>query len=405
MADDVARAVLRNNYQQSLSLSLAERDGIADIGPSARLVRALEARGLLDRRLEGLPSDRAIAERQQAGRPFTRPELAVLSSYAKIALLHDLLASPVPDDAYMRFLLADYFPPALRARFPAEIDAHRLGREIVATTLTNGLVNRLGAATPLRLSDETARPIAETAFAFMAAREVLGLADLWARIDALDGLVASAVQLDLYGRLRAGLRSVIAYYLRDGETARDLAGVVTRHKAAMTEIAGAGPDGALPASIGAAAIAVAESLIGAQVPADLARDVAYLPLAMELPAIADTARAAGIPVVAAAARWLAIGERFGLDRILAGTRGLRPVDDYDRLAIAGAEAALADARRRIVLSMPAGTADPARWLDERQSRIERATRDLGQIAAGDLTIARLTVAASRLGDLARDVAS
>ena len=93
MTDDVAAASLRNNYQQSLALSLAERRSLRDLPDYPLLMRALEARGLLDRPLEALPSDEELLERARAGRGLNRPELAVLLSYAKIALSQDLLAS------------------------------------------------------------------------------------------------------------------------------------------------------------------------------------------------------------------------------------------------------------------------------------------------------------------------
>ena len=405
MSDDVARAVLRNNYQQSLALSLAEKNALTDSGANRALMQALSARGMLDRDLEALPTDAEIAERQRTGRGFVRPELAVLSSYAKIALLHDLLASTVPDDPYMQFLLIDYFPPALHAPFRSEIEAHRLGREIIATTLTNGLVNRLGPAIPLRLAEEAARPVSETAYAFMAARSVFDLTDLWARIDALDGVVAGAIQLDLYMRVQAVLRSTVAHFLRDGATARDLAVVITRHRAALAEL---GPALATvaPERARRRMADIEAGLTAAGVPADLATMIGRLDLIVDSPAIAEAAREARCPVPMAAAAWLAIGERFRLDRIVAAARDLHAQDDYDRLAIAGAEAAIADARAVIARAALTGSSDAslglAAYVAANRERVERTERDLAAIAdAGEMTVSRLAVAAARLTDLAR----
>ena len=93
MTDDVAAASLRNNYQQGLALSLAERRSARELADYSLLMRMLEARGLIERPLEALPSDIELQERARAARGLTRPELAVLLSYAKIALQHDLLES------------------------------------------------------------------------------------------------------------------------------------------------------------------------------------------------------------------------------------------------------------------------------------------------------------------------
>ena len=98
-----------------------------------------------------------LQERARAGRGLTRPELAVLLSYAKIALQHDLLESAVPDEPQLESWLTGYFPPLLRERFAADIDKHSLRREIIALGLTNAIVNRGGPAMAVRLADETRR--------------------------------------------------------------------------------------------------------------------------------------------------------------------------------------------------------------------------------------------------------
>ena len=101
MTDEVGALVLRNNYLQTLALSLAQRRGATDNGFLARLMQSLERRSLLERAVEFLPDDVVIAERTRRGQPFTRPELAVLLAYAKLTLYDDLLATSVPDDPYL----------------------------------------------------------------------------------------------------------------------------------------------------------------------------------------------------------------------------------------------------------------------------------------------------------------
>ncbi len=91
MTDEVAALVLRNNYLQTLALSLSQRRGMEDFGFLQRLMQTLEARSLLDRAVEYLPDDMALAERRRRLLPFTRPELSVLLAYAKLTLYDDLL--------------------------------------------------------------------------------------------------------------------------------------------------------------------------------------------------------------------------------------------------------------------------------------------------------------------------
>ena len=123
MTDEVGTLVLRNNYLQTLALSLAERKGLAETGFLTRLMQSLEQRGLLDRAVEFLPDDVAIAERTRRGQPFTRPELAVLLAYAKLTLYDDLLATSVPDDPYLARELSQYFPHEVRDKFPDSVES------------------------------------------------------------------------------------------------------------------------------------------------------------------------------------------------------------------------------------------------------------------------------------------
>ncbi len=407
MADDVAATVLRNNYQQSLALSLAERREARDLGRISRLIRELDARSLIDRRLESLPDDHELAERVREGRGLTRPELAIILSYAKIALLHDLLASDVPDDPYLGGLLTDYFPTALRERYAGDIANHRLRREIVATALTNGLVNRLGPAGPLTIADVACRPVTDVAFAFTAARSTLGLAALWARIDALDGTIPGDVQLGLYERVGQGLVVAATHFLRDGVAANPLSETIARCGNGRATIVGAA-DRIFPAPVVERLAREAARLVAHGVPADLASDVVRLAVLVETPAIVTTADRSGATVEDTARAYLDIASYLRIDEIVARAQELAPADDYERLAIGGAVASLGDAHRRLAASLldkrRGRTVSPGDWLAACGSLADRAQRDLEAIAAAkEMSVARLVVASARLAGLAQAI--
>src|SRR5262245_48464315 len=189
MTDEVARLVLRNNYQQTLALSLAQRRGLEDLGFQQRLMQTLEQRGQLDRALEFLPDDMEIAERRRRAQALTRPELAVLLAYAKLALNHDLLESSVPDDPYLGRELGRYFPKTLGERFPDALDRHRLRREIIVTQLANSMINRGGPALVVRIADQTGASADRIAAAFAAVRDSYGMTGLNTEIDTLDSRI------------------------------------------------------------------------------------------------------------------------------------------------------------------------------------------------------------------------
>ena len=144
MTDDVEHHVLRDNYLQTLALTLTEANAPALLDAHARLMRAMERRGRLDRAVEFLPDDEALAQRAAAMRGLTRPEIAVLLAYVKNGFYAELLTSDLPDLPELREELLHYFPPRLRDLAPDTLVAHRLKREIIATFVANALVNRMG---------------------------------------------------------------------------------------------------------------------------------------------------------------------------------------------------------------------------------------------------------------------
>ena len=405
MSGDVAAAVLRNNYQQSLAISLAERRSAEDIGPLSRLIRQLEADGVLDRGLEALPDEHALAERQRARLGMTRPELAVLLSTAKIDLLRHLLATDVPDSPAFAPLLIEYFPQALRERFAGDLANHRLRREIVATTLTNGLVNRLGPTGTMQLRDASGRPLADVVFAVMAARRMLGLGSVWQAIDALDGRIAGATQLDLYEEARRAICQTAEAIL--ATPLGPLADAGTSLEAITAEIRALG-DGALPSAVASRIASEMAARTAKGVPSELAADLARLEVLAETPAVAAIAGEAGVTVARAAAARLELNVALGLDGLDRRARALVPADDDERAAIAAAREALATAGRRLAIALlasaPAEPISPPRvahWLSSVGIGAGQALSELNRIAASPtMTLARLTVAAGHVGRLA-----
>ncbi|WP_343897999.1 NAD-glutamate dehydrogenase, partial [Craurococcus roseus] len=153
MTDEVARLVLRDNAEQSLAVSLEERAAPADALPAqAALMQRLEAAGVLDRSVAGLPDAATMTARVAAGDALTRPAVCALLPLAKLWLNEAIEAGPLPDDPAFAPVLATYFPAPLRERYADAIARHRLRRDLVATAVTNGVANRLGCAGLARLA-------------------------------------------------------------------------------------------------------------------------------------------------------------------------------------------------------------------------------------------------------------
>ncbi|ANW06031.1 NAD-glutamate dehydrogenase [Bradyrhizobium icense] len=404
MTDEVGTLVLRNNYLQSLSLSLAERKGVADNGFLARLMQSLERRGLLDRAVEFLPDDVAIAARTQRGQPFTRPELAVLLAYAKLTLYDDLLVTSVPDDPYLTGELSKYFPHEIRDKFPDSIKHHRLRREIISTNLANAVINRGGPTCIGRLIDETDADVSTIAMAFVAVEESYGLERLNNAIDALDTRINGQVQLGLYAAIQDLLLSRMVWYVRNVDFKTGLHAVISRFGPSIREIA-AGLDNALPQDLQAGRSKRRQDLIDAGVPTDLAEELADLDALISAPDIVTVAERTTRAIGDAATTFFAAEADFHLNPIIVAARSVPANDHFERLAIDRAVDQIAAAERKLAADMlttgQCGRQAAEIWLAA-HPEATRIRRSVEEIAVSGLTLAKLTVTANLLGDLVKD---
>jgi glutamate dehydrogenase len=195
MTDEVGELVLRNNYHQTQAISMMEELSGPRLGSKQHFISVLENEGLLDRELEFLPSDEELTDRRKRGGRLTRPELSVLLSYSKIRLYEQLLASDITEDPYLSGELIRYFPVPLQEKYSEYMKEHRLKREIIATQVTNSLINRMGASFTLRMYEDTGAEPAEIAKAFTVAREVFKAREFWKKIEKLDNRVSADLQI------------------------------------------------------------------------------------------------------------------------------------------------------------------------------------------------------------------
>jgi glutamate dehydrogenase len=404
MTDEVAALVLRNNYQQTLALSLAERRGLEDLGFQQRLMHILETRGELDRAVEYLPDEMELADRRRRSQALTRPELAVLLAYAKLSLDHELQQSSVPDDPYLARELLRYFPRAVAEKFPDAIDQHRLRREIVATQLTNSMINRGGATLIVRIADQTGASAASIAAAFAAVRGSYDMIALNTAIDTLDNKISGRLQLELYQAVQDLLLDRLVWFLRNVDLNEGLDSIVTHYREGTSAVEAA-LDAALPEAAAAARRAREDELKTQGVPDALARRLATLPALASAPDIVMVADRTGQNIAEVAATYFATEAFFRLDAIVGAARGIVISDYFDRLALDRALDSIGDAERRLTAAMAgngaAGTPAVEAWVAPRRAEVDRIRMSVHEIANSGLTLSKLSVAASLLGDLVK----
>jgi glutamate dehydrogenase len=402
MTDEVAALVLRNNYLQTLALSLAERRGMQDFGFLQRLIQSLETRGLLDRGLEYLPDDMQLEERRRRMQPFTRPELAVLLAYAKLSLYEELLESAVPDDPYLGRELARYFPKAIAEKYPDALEHHRLRREIIATQLANSMINRGGPSLIVRIADQTGASLAAIASAFAATRDSYDLTALNAAIDDLDDKVSGKLQLDLYVEVQNLLLDRLVWFLRAVDFSKGLAEVVVHYRDGIAAVGGSLEE-SLSQDLRTARDARRRELIAAGLPEALAARFADLRVLVAAPDVVLVADRSRNPVDRVAATFFTVAAFFGVQRLRGAD--IPAADYFDRLALDHARDVIGDAERKLTAAVleGGGWGAPAveAWAAKHKAEVDRVRSAIGAMASSGLTVSKLAVAASMLEDLTR----
>ena len=403
MTDEVAALVLRDNYLQTQALSIAEAQAVSRINEHVFLIRSLERSGLLNRQLEFLPSEEALADRRAAGKGLTRPELAVVFAYAKMDIYDSLLNSDVPEDSYLATELQDYFPKPLQRRYKDLMPQHRLRREIIATAITNSLVHRMGPTFTHRLREETGASAAAIARAYTIAREAFGMRALWAEIEALDNQVPASVQTAMYVQISRLLKHATQWLLDRPENSADIAKAVAHFAPGIASLTSVLPEVVGPVESLRLDEAVAQ-FVDLGVPATLARRVASLRSLYAALDIADIAEKQSADVRSVALAYFHIETRLDIGWLREEVEKL-PVDGHWQAIARGTlrDNLYAQQRRitALALRQHKKNADPVEtaeaWLAERDARVQHAARVLADMrTAGTLDFATASVAVQEI---------
>jgi glutamate dehydrogenase len=331
MTEELAQAVLRDNYVQSLAVSLLERDAAARLDEHANFMRLLERDGLLSRAVEYLPDDEGLKERRATARGLTRPELSVLLSYSKISLFEAAAQSEVPDDPFFDRDLLSYFPEQMVKQYRDVLLRHRLRREIIATILSNAVVNRMGFAFVHRFAEDHGIARAQVVKAYAMAHEIYRGDRYWLPIQALDLKVPADTQLRLFGRAIGLMKHVTTWLLNYRWSARPIGEAVDKFRSGIDELTAAMPE-ILPGSYRADWDKAAASMTADGVPQDLAGQLATTMVLGSAPDIIELAEKAGVSHADAAGVYFQIGDRLRILWLLSSIIGFTVRGKWQALA-------------------------------------------------------------------------
>ncbi|MEM7618047.1 MAG: NAD-glutamate dehydrogenase, partial [Pseudomonadota bacterium] len=324
MTESVSTHVLRGNYQQAQGISLMEYNAVEKLSDHRKLMGFLKEKVGLSRTLENLPRKPEIDKRIAAGKGLTRPELSVLQSYAKIAYTREFLDSDIPGSKAMEERLFRYFPSKINNKYIGEILDHRLRDEIVATTLANGIVNRMG---PDFIRDRMERcgvTSAAVAKAYIITREAFELRNIWNGIEDLDGKVPAMVQIKALNETTRMAERAVTWFLtrigrqldinRDTDLFED--GIRT-FKKTLNDV--------IPPRLKSKIDTIVRNGTSEGLPKSLARDISLMPV---LGSACDIVRISidhGYEIPLVASIYFDLGDRFNLDWMREKARQL-PVD-------------------------------------------------------------------------------
>lgn len=412
MTDEVGHKVLAHNYDQTLALSLQQAEGVGALDAQERFMQTLSARGKLDRKVEGLPSSLRVKEMLAAGLPLARPELAVLMAYGKLELSDDIVASSAPEDPFFEQILVRYFPDAL-ARFEPEMKSHRLRREIIATVLSNEVVNMCGPTFPDRLRGSAECDTTALIIAFEAARRAFRLDEAWDAVSALDLKISAEAQIALYQEIAVVLRRQTFWLARRAKQGMTVQALIDRYRPVADALQTEGPDVLSRFEQGRLEDRVRRFAdMGA--PEDLARSISIMRPLVAVADIGDLAQEAGWPVAAMARLYHQVGAAFDFDRLRAAAGSIPSADHFDRLAVRRLIEDLMNEQATLTRAV-AKASDPSvgvsedaaetavdAWIGSKQAVVEgvRASVDEIEQSGSGWTFAKLTIANATIRDLA-----
>jgi glutamate dehydrogenase len=236
MTDEVGELVIQDCYRQTQSISISALGGVGQLREQLRFIHGLEREGYLNRGLEFIPTDDEISERLAKSSGLTRPELSVLIAYGKMVMKEKFNVASITDNPYHGKLLIKSFPKKLQQHFSTQMQQHPLRSEIIATKLTNNIINHMGMNYIFRIQEETGAGVDEIANAYSVVKGIFGMQSLWDEVEDLDNKVSSDIQLNMLDSMRRTLRRASRWYLLHGSKTLSIQDSIESYRSTFNDL-------------------------------------------------------------------------------------------------------------------------------------------------------------------------
>lgn len=349
MTEDVMDLVLKDNRTQTRALVITDHQGYEILAEEEEFIDLLEEQGILDRKLECLPSKQKFIELHAAKQYLTRPELSVVLSYSKNAIYNELIETNIPDDEYFCNDLLLYFPEAMRNKFADIIKSHPLRREIVATAITNSMVNRIYTFYLHRTVASTGHKFCDIARAYTITRDIFGLRTLWKEMSILDGVVPIKDQVKLYIVIKKFMVRSTSWLLRNHQRKLDITSVIEEYKIKIDELID-NIDDYLSGSLRISYEKDLKDFINLNVPEDMARRIALLGPLSSAYNIVDVSNKYKTSIKQVSEIYFELGQRFSIYWLRECANNIVSDSSWQKLALRGFKDELYDIHRKITAS-------------------------------------------------------
>jgi glutamate dehydrogenase len=232
MSPDVEKLVLEDNFKQTRAITIMEKASSLNIELFADFIKKVEKSGLLNRKVEFLPSEKEIANRSKNNENFTRPELAVILSYGKMLCNKKLHDSSLLDQKYFTRYLVDYFPKIINQKFSAFLENNPLKKEIINTVVTNKIINHITAPILFSIEINSPRSFDDLISAYFITNELFDLESIWVEIEAFDSdkNISSEIQIELFSEVIKILRRGITWLLKNNKESFDIHDIIEEYR-------------------------------------------------------------------------------------------------------------------------------------------------------------------------------
>ena len=296
----------------------------------------------------------------------------------------------------------------LRRRYAEFIPTHRLSPQILATLISNDIVNRMGPAFVKRVQLDTGADVVTIARAYTVARQVVRAGALNRTIEELDNVIPASAQMSMLFELSRTQRHATYWIIEHYGDYVDIDGLVDRLKDGMATVYGR-TGGIMSAAARERHERAMNNYIGMGVPEKLADKMAALLLTRAALDITDLAVAYKRDVMESARVYSLFNDRLGIFALHAGAEDVKVKGRWQAMARSNLRDEFFQIRRDMAADILKKRSKKSieqlvdEWLQQRSDRVERFVTILDEMKLrGVFDIATLSVAARELRELVGD---